>query len=109
MEGSPSLSNPSNVITTQRLKISTSRYLPQTLRDAGNSKDRLGHLPRLQMLPAWLDGIRGGFVLADDDDARDSRDGLCDALAGGRLGIGQRTPVTVFRIAIKMALGRDSR
>ena len=109
VEGSPSLSDPPNLMTTQRLKIPTSLHLPKTLHDVGDSEDRLGHLPRLlhdrvgssrlelaqfvcvvaelfRMFPALLYGIRGEVVLADGDDACDDRDDPCDALAKGRWG-----------------------
>ena len=115
-EGSPSLSDPPNLMTTQRLKIPTSRHLPKTLHDVGDSEDRLGHLPRLlhdrvgrsrlelaqlvcviaelfQMLPAMLHGIRGEVVLADGDDACDDRDDLRDDLAKGGWGSWTADPV----------------
>ena len=115
-EGSPSLSDPPNLTTTQRLKIPTSRHLPKTLHDVGDSEDRLGHLPRLlhdrvgrsrlelaqfvcvlaelfRMFPALLHGIKGEAVLADGNDACDDRDDLRDVLAKGEWGNQTADPV----------------
>ena len=45
----------------------------------------------------------GGEVSLQMATTRDSRDYLCDALAKCRWGFGQRTPIKVFGVAIKIA------
>ena len=110
---------------SDRKRIS-SGHLPQTLRDVGDSEDRLRRLPRLlrdrvgrsrlelsqlvcviaelfQIFPASLRGIRGEVVLADGNATIVVICVMFSPRVDG--GVGLRIPLTMFWIATMMELG----